>query len=138
MRVVLHVPQVAELMLGAGDRPAGARGLHREAGDHERDREPASRFQIAGADAVRVGHPASSRDCTMSQISAVDRVDAQRVGQNPIEPGRAFRDEVGVAGGVQAFRRGGDDFQIGNHAERRGQSNVCFEPSCVIDAPNAV
>ena len=70
IRVVLHVPQMAELMLRAGDGPAGTRGLHREAGDHERRRQPARDFQVAACERRRDrSSTRRSRDCTISQIS---------------------------------------------------------------------
>ena len=119
MRVMLHIPEMTELVVGTGDGPTGARGLHREAGDHQRGRETAKCFEIAGLHAGRVGHPVSKASLDHLPIGGIDWVDSQTVGQDPVGAGRALGYEVGVARGVESFRRSRDHFQVGGYSNRR-------------------
>src|SRR4051812_6755565 len=119
MFVMFHIPQMTELMVGARYGPARARGLHREAGDHQRGREAAKCFDITALNTFRASDPMSQASLNHIPIRGVDRVDSQTIGQDPIGASRAFGDEVGVARGVESFRCGRDYFQVGGYANRR-------------------
>ena len=56
----------------------------------------------------------------------MNRLDTQRVGEDPIRAGGNFGEQIGIACGVQIGRRLGDDIQIGDDRARRGARERIF------------
>ena len=66
--VVLHVPEMAELMIGAGRRTAGAERLHGETGHHQAVNQVPERGGIARRNCSGAESQARKRPCTAFQV----------------------------------------------------------------------
>ena len=113
MGMVLHVPEVTELVLRTRRRPAGPSHLHGKAADHQADDQSAQRFRVAHwnpfgrVDPYRQGVLNDGPDC------GVDGLLLRGVGQYPVRPGDALGQKIAVTGSIQRRWRAGDHVEVG-------------------------
>lgn len=125
--VVLHVPEVGELMFGAGGGTGGLGPLHGEAAHHEAFGETTGGFEVARADAGGIGERVAERELDELPGGGVDGFDAEGVGEDPVCAGGDFGEKVGVAGSVHLRGGAADDFQISQDRDGGGAVEGLFD-----------
>jgi len=118
--VVLHVPEVAELVVGPRGGAARPRRLHREAAHHQTDDQPPEAGWIApGNQAGRV-NPGGEEILHGGPGRRIDRLFPRGVGQDPVGPGDALGEQVGVSRRVHPRRGEGDHVEVSQHGPGGG------------------
>ena len=118
--VVLHVPEMAELVLGPRGRPAGPNRLHGEPGHHEAIHQPQETLDLAPVDPAGRACPGPEPPLDRVPGPGVDRFLPRRVGQDPVRPGDVLGQQVCVARRVHPPGGAGDHVEVGQHGPGRG------------------
>src|SRR5688572_29280339 len=94
--VMLHVPQVTELMFRAAGGAAGLGGLHGEAAEHHAFDEFLDGFRLACEDTGGIGD--HFRETTLHDVPSlcVNEFGAECIGNDPVGAGGDFGEQVGV------------------------------------------
>ena len=116
--VVGHVEDVAEQVLAAGSRAAGAGGLHREAAHREAFEDIRDGLRVEGGDALRVAQVLVEVRIEDIPGGGNDGLRAHQVGDHPLGAGRNLGGEVGIAGGDHPPRCGDQHVHIGDDPGR--------------------
>ena len=101
---VLHVPQMAELMLGPGGRTARLRGLHGETAQQKPFGQPADLPDVARMHARRIAQRLRQSVLHEREGEIVHRLGSHGVGQHPVGPGGNLGDQISIPRGGE---RGG-------------------------------
>src|SRR5581483_3384555 len=96
--------------------------------------QPADRVRVAAVKRPasgypgRVAEPRPQPGLHHPPRRRVDRLDAERVGGDPVGPGRDLGGQVAVAGGGQCRRGGGEHVEVGQHGGRGGAVERLLQP----------
>ena len=91
MDVVLHVPQVAELVFRAGGGPAGLRRLHRKAAEHQAFGQLPQRFEVSVPHAGWIGHRFPQTPLDDGPSRSVNGFHPEGVRHQPVGPRSGLR-----------------------------------------------
>ena len=125
--VMLHVPEMAELMFRAGSGAAGFGRLHGEAAEHEALDQLGDGRRLRGADAGGIGDHGAQTALDNFPGGVIDGFHAERVGHDPIRAGGDFGQQIRVTPGVHFGGRGANDIRVRNDCGRaRGKEKFAW------------
>ena len=114
----LHVPEMAELVVRSRGRAARRYRLHCKPAHYQAVSQHSRSLDIAIGDSCRVRESLAKILLDKPEGEIVNSLASDRIGDDPVSPGRHLRQQVGITGGRHSRRGLGGYGRVENHAQR--------------------